>query len=110
VYRAYQLSLRKHVAVKIIPAHLGRSPEEAARFHLEAEAAARHYLTVNVSRHTAYDSDQELIGILGRDQNVRELSEVADTATISELTGFVEKPYVCYPKPVDLNLSVGPDS
>jgi len=71
----------------------------------EAEAAARHYLTVNVSRHTAYDSDQELIGILGRDQNVRELSEVADTATISELTGFVEKPYVCYPKPVALDLS-----
>jgi hypothetical protein len=31
---------------------------------------------------------------------------VADTTTISELTGFVEKPYVCYPKPVDLDLSV----
>ncbi|MFB6278536.1 MAG: HD domain-containing protein [Salinibacter sp.] len=71
----------------------------------EANAAARHYLTVNVSRHTAYDSDQELIGILGRDHTVRELSEVADTATISDLTGFVEKPYVCYPKPVDLDLS-----
>jgi HD superfamily phosphohydrolase len=72
----------------------------------EADAAARHYLTVDVSRHTAYDSDQELIGILGRDHTVRELSEVADTATISDLTGFVEKPYVCYPKPVDLDLSV----
>ena len=71
----------------------------------EAEAAARHYLTLNVSRHTAYDSDDELIGILGRDGTARELSEMADTTTISELTGFVEKPYVCFPKPVDLDLS-----
>jgi len=76
----------------------------------EAEAAARHYLTLNVSRHTAYDSDEELIGILGRDGTARELSEMADTTTISDLTGFVEKPYVCYPKPVALDLSVGPDS
>jgi len=76
----------------------------------DVNTAAQHYLTVNVSRHTAYDSDQELIGILGRNGTVQELSEMADTATISDLTGFVEKPYVCYPKPVDLNLSVGPDS
>jgi HD superfamily phosphohydrolase len=72
----------------------------------EADAAARHYLTVNVSRHTAYDSHQELIAVLGRDDTAQELSEVADTTTISELTGFVEKPYVCYPKPVDIDLSV----
>ncbi|MCS3666699.1 hypothetical protein GGP77_000910 [Salinibacter ruber] len=70
----------------------------------EAAAAARHYLTLNVSRHTAYDSDEELIGILGRDGTARELSEMADTTTISDLTGFVEKPYVCFPKPVDLEL------
>ncbi len=41
VYRAYQLSLRRHVAVKIIPTNLIRSPEEAARFYIEAEAAAK---------------------------------------------------------------------
>ena len=70
----------------------------------EARAATRHYLTLNVSRHTAYDSDEELIGILGRDGTARELSEMADTTTISDLTGFVEKPYVCFPKPVDLEL------
>ncbi|WP_251952913.1 HD domain-containing protein [Salinibacter ruber] len=70
----------------------------------EAAAAARHYLTLNVSRHTAYDSDEELISILGRDGTARELSEMADTTTISDLTGFVEKPYVCFPKPVDLEL------
>ena len=70
----------------------------------EARSAARHYLSVNVSRHTAYDSDQELIGILGRDGTVQELSEMADTATISDLTEFVEKPYICFPKPVDLDV------
>ena len=79
--------------------------EENLAARSEAEAAARHYLTVNVSRHTAYDSDQELIGILDRTGTVRELSEMADTATITELTGFVEKPYVCHPKPVDLDVS-----
>jgi len=71
----------------------------------ETEAAARHYLTVNVSRHRAYDSDHELIGILGRNGTVRELSEMTDTTTIANLTGFVEKPYVCYPKPVDIDVS-----
>jgi HD superfamily phosphohydrolase len=70
----------------------------------EAYDAARHYLTLNVSQHTAYDSNQELIDILGRDGTVRELSEMADTASISELTSFVEKPYVCYPKPVDIDV------
>lgn len=41
VYRAYQRSLNRQVAVKIIPTHLVRSPEQSARFYLEAEAAAR---------------------------------------------------------------------
>lgn len=75
----------------------------------EANAAARHYLTVNVSQHTAYDSNQEMIGILDREDNVRELSEVSDTAAISELTNFVVKPYVCYPKAVDINVDAVPE-
>ena len=79
--------------------------EEGLASRSEAMATARHYLTVNISRHTAYDSDNELISILDRNGTVRELSEVDDTATISELTGFVEKPYVCYPKPVDIDVS-----
>jgi hypothetical protein len=74
----------------------------------EASAAAQHYLTVDVSSHTAYDSNEELIGILNREGNVRELSEMADTAAISELTHFVEKPYVCYPKPVDIDVDAVP--
>ncbi len=75
----------------------------------EATAAARHYLTLNVSRHTAYDSDREMIGIVDREGNVRELSEMADTAAISELTTFVVKPYVCYPKPVGIDVDAVPE-
>jgi HD superfamily phosphohydrolase len=75
----------------------------------EAAAAARHYLTVDVSRHTAYDSTQEMIGILDREGNSRELSEMADTAAISELTTFVVKPYVCYPKPVAIDVDAVPE-
>lgn len=75
----------------------------------EAMAAARHYLTVDASRHTAYDSHQEMISILDRENNVRELSEMADTAAISELTNFVVKPYVCYPKPVPIDVNAVPE-
>jgi hypothetical protein len=74
----------------------------------EAMAAARHYLTVDASRHAAYDSNEEMIGILDREGNVRELSEMADTAAISELTEFVVKPYVCYPKPVPIDVDAVP--
>lgn len=75
----------------------------------EARELARHYLTVDVSRHAAYDSKEEMIGILDREGNVRELSEMADTAAISELTTFVVKPYVCYPKPVDIDVDAVPE-
>ena len=76
----------------------------------EAEAAAEHYLTLNVSRHTAYDSNREMISILDREGNARELTEMADTAAISELTTFVVKPYVCYPKPVAIDVDAVPTS
>jgi len=75
----------------------------------EARSAARHYLTVDASHHTAYDSNQEMIGILDREGNVRELSEMADTAAISELTSFVVKPYVCAPKPVAIDVDAVPE-
>lgn len=41
VYRAFQRSLNRHVALKIIPSRLLRENEQVARFYLEAEAAAR---------------------------------------------------------------------
>jgi hypothetical protein len=50
-----------------------------------------------------------MIAILDREENVRELSEMADTAAISELTNFVVKPYVCYPKPVSIDVDAVPE-
>jgi len=94
-------SWRRQVADWLVRANL------AARS--EAQAVASYYLTLGASRHTTYHSDHEMIGILGRDGSAHELSEMADTAAISELTQFVVKPYVCYPKPVDLALDAVPD-
>lgn len=67
----------------------------------DAEAFAAYYLTLDHSRHTTYERAHEAIGILDRKDRVRELSDMTDTAA-AELTRFVEKPYVCYPKEVDL--------
>lgn len=69
---------------------------------------ATYYLTIDRSRHTAYQNQSEMIGILDRDGTVRELSETADASTVSELTDFVVKPYVCYPKPVAIDVSAVP--
>jgi tRNA A-37 threonylcarbamoyl transferase component Bud32 len=41
VYRAYQPSLNRHVAVKVLPPHLAYEPEFIQRFVREARAAAR---------------------------------------------------------------------
>lgn len=68
---------------------------------------AAHYLTLDYSRHASYERSRDSIGILGRDGHVRELSEMTDTATVADMTQFVEKPYVCYPKAVSLSPAVG---
>ena len=73
-----------------------------------ALADASYYLTTDRSRHTAYQNQSEMIGILERDGTVRELSETTDTSTVSDLTDFVVKPYVCYPKPVDIDVAPVP--
>ena len=68
-----------------------------------ASADASFYLTLDFSRHASYERSRDSIGILSRDGRVRELSEMTDTTTVSEMTQFVEKPYVCYPKAVNLS-------
>ena len=69
---------------------------------------ARHdaglYLSIDRSGHTAYESSREMITILNRDGSTRELTEMTDTSSLSGLSGSVVKPYVCYPKPVNLSL------
>jgi hypothetical protein len=66
-----------------------------------AEADADFYLTIDRSRHTAYESSHEMISILDRDGTTHELTETTDIGA-TQLTGYVVKPYVCYPKPVSL--------
>lgn len=84
----------------------GRALDRSGRTSFEE--AARYYLTLGRSRHSAYRAaGGEAIGILGRDGQVRELSEVADTAALTALSERVVKPYLCYPKEVDLNLEDG---
>src|SRR5262245_8439826 len=41
VYEAEQISLRRRVALKVLPAHLTLRPEAVSRFHREASTAAR---------------------------------------------------------------------
>jgi len=67
-----------------------------------AAADASYYLTFDFSRHSAYERTQDSIGILDRDGHVQELSEMTDTSTVAEMTQFVVKPYVCFPKAVGL--------
>lgn len=67
----------------------------------DADEAARYYGGVSNTSHSAYEHLEGSILIIDREGRVRELSEMADIATISALTHFVEKPYVCLPKEVD---------
>ncbi len=67
----------------------------------DAHEAAEYYGGVSNTSHSAYERLEESILIIDREGRVRELSEMADIATISALTHFVEKPYVCLPKEVD---------
>jgi len=41
VYRAYQISLDRDVAIKILPKRLAQDPAYVERFHVEAQAAAK---------------------------------------------------------------------
>jgi HD superfamily phosphohydrolase len=65
-----------------------------------ARQDASYYLTLDYSRHSAYERIENSIAVMERDGTLRELSETADTAAIAALTDFVVKPYVCYPKEV----------
>lgn len=68
-----------------------------------AETDTAFYLSLDVSRHFAYDeAEAGSIRVIDRHGTVRELSRTTDTAAVTSLTRFEEKPYVCYPKAVAL--------
>ena len=76
------------------------------KFSLPKEQAAKnanYYLDHGKVKHVAYRSDRDPIDVIGYDGVVRELSAVTDNAAVAALTQLVEKPYVCYPKEVNLN-------
>jgi HD superfamily phosphohydrolase len=75
-----------------------------------ARADAELYLTIDRSGHTAYERSHEMITILDRDGQMHELTEMADSTSLAGLEGPIIKPYVCYPKPVDLPLDAVPSS
>jgi hypothetical protein len=60
------------------------------------------YFVVDRAGHAAYTFQQGGIDVLMPDAGVQELSTVTDSAAVSSLTPFVEKPFVCYPKEVAL--------
>ena len=69
----------------------------------EAEAASEYYFCHGESRHASYDMEREPITIINREDTVREVSAITDTAAITALTQPVTKPYICYPKEVTLS-------
>lgn len=62
----------------------------------------QYYLSRAVSRHFAYERIADSIRVIDRRGTVRELSEMSNTVSVPALTRFEEKPYLCYPKEVDL--------
>ncbi|MEO0743098.1 MAG: HD domain-containing protein [Bacteroidota bacterium] len=100
--------------------YLDAEPTEAdlARWHAQAadwlvgrgvpatvaETAAPLYVTPGVSRLRAYAQAHTSICILERDGRIRELSEAPDAISVGAMAGAVSKPYVCFPKDLDLHL------
>ena len=63
---------------------------------------ADFYLAVGHSEHSAYARVEDSIRVLHRNGDLRELSRTADTSAVDALTRFEVKPYVCFPKEIDL--------
>ncbi len=66
--------------------------------------AHRYYLKVDQSSHAAYKQDKNVVHVLSPQGHLSNLGQYADGAAINALTRFVQKPYVCYPKAVELGL------
>ncbi len=69
----------------------------------DARKDAACYLIQDDTRHLAYANVRDSVHVLGRNGNVRELSQTAEATTVSSLGEVVVKPFVCYPKEVELD-------
>ncbi len=65
---------------------------------------AQFYMSHDDTRHAAYETLHDTILVMDRAGTIRELSETADAAAVSALSRSVVKPFVCYPKEVDLEM------
>ncbi len=64
--------------------------------------AHTYYLKTGKSSHAAYKPDKNVVHVLSPQGNLIELGQYTDGAAISTLTKFVQKPYICHPKTVNL--------
>ena len=65
---------------------------------------AHCYLIQDDTRHLAYEHVRDSVHVLDRNGAVRELSQTVEAATVASLGGVVVKPFVCYPKEVELEM------
>ncbi len=80
--------------------------EQGLTTRQSAGADLPYYLGIDRSSHAAYAYDNGGgIDVLMPETGIQELSTVTDTAAISSLSQFVEKPYVCHPKEVKLSFA-----
>lgn len=56
------------------------------------------YVTAGLAKHSAYKTNYQSIRVLGKSGDVDELSAIADSPSVSALTQFEQKPYICRPK------------
>ncbi len=64
----------------------------------DVDGVADLYFISELSHHSSYEPVEDSILVLERDGRLLELSEVAETATVSALRHFEVKPYLSYPK------------
>lgn len=69
----------------------------------EAEAVTPLYLTQGRTHLRGYqDTHEQAIAVVDRQGRLRELSRTTDTPAISAVSSRVVKPYICFPKEVEL--------
>ena len=71
--------------------------------HKYAARDAHLYLIHDDSGHAAYKTIKDSIHIIDREGHISELSETADAVTITSQSRLVTKPFVCYPKEIQLD-------
>ena len=107
VYKAYQPSLDRYVAVKVLPTYLARDPDFAARFRREARAIARlnhpHILPVHdfgqegelsyiVMRYVEGGTLKKMLGRpLALDRVVDILAQVGDALDYAHQQGIIHR-------------------